>query len=117
MYVTSFSALRLNLRLTAELTHKLPNDRDCFQRWPQVCGKRFDSCFIRRRLLSNGTLYFSTVLHSGTNRPDEGMYQCVATLDGVGTIVSRTAELKVAGEVKFVTDIFAICTLQEPIKN
>ena len=53
---------------------------------------------ISRRLLSNGTLYFSTVLHSRTNRPDEGMYQCVATLDGVGTIVSRTAELKVAGK-------------------
>ena len=53
---------------------------------------------ISRRLLSNGTLYFSTVLHSRTNRPDEGLYQCVATLDGVGTIVSRTAELKVAGK-------------------
>ena len=64
----------------------------------QVFGKRFNSRFIFRRLLSNGTLYFSTVLHSRTNRPDEGMYQCVATLDGVGTIVSRTAELKVAGK-------------------
>ena len=53
---------------------------------------------ISRRLLSNGTLYFSTVIHSRTNHPDEGIYQCVATLDGVGTIVSRTAELKVAGE-------------------
>ena len=38
------------------------------------------------------------MLHSRTNRPDEGLYQCVATLDGVGTIVSRTAELKVAGK-------------------
>ena len=51
-----------------------------------------------RRLLSNGSLYFSTVYHTRTNRPDEGIYQCVATSDEIGTLISRTATLKVAGK-------------------
>ena len=51
-----------------------------------------------RRLLSNGSLYFSTVYHTRTNRPDEGIYQCVATSDDIGTLISRTATLKVAGK-------------------
>ena len=79
--------------------------------------QRFNSPLIPRRLLSNGTLYFSTVIHSRTNRPDEGIYQCVATLDGVGTIVSRTAELKVAGEKRVLfTGPPVIYLLSERIK-
>ncbi|NXS12671.1 NEO1 protein, partial [Neodrepanis coruscans] len=52
----------------------------------------------RRQLLPGGSLLISSVLHSKHNRPDEGHYQCVATVDSLGTIVSRTAKLTVAGE-------------------
>ena len=55
---------------------------------------------ISRRLLSNGSLYFSTVYHTRNKRPDEGLYQCVATVESIGTIVSRTATLKVAGTLE-----------------
>uniref|UniRef100_A0A8C6KR42 DCC netrin 1 receptor n=1 Tax=Nothobranchius furzeri TaxID=105023 RepID=A0A8C6KR42_NOTFU len=51
----------------------------------------------RRRQLSNGTLLVQNVLHSRHHRPDEGGYQCLATLDGLGSIVSRTASVTVAG--------------------
>lgn len=51
----------------------------------------------RRRQLSNGSLLVQNVMHSRHHRPDEGEYQCLATLDGVGSIVSRTAKVTVAG--------------------
>ena len=47
-------------------------------------------------MLDNGSLYFSQVEHSRSHRPDEGSYQCVATVSGLGAIVSRTASLTVA---------------------
>ena len=53
-----------------------------------------------RRLLANGSLYFSTVQHTRTTRPDEGLYQCVAKAEKIGTIVSRTAKLQVAGKTQ-----------------
>jgi hypothetical protein len=59
--------------------------------------------FPSRRLLSNGSLFFSTVQHTRTSRPDEGLYQCVAKAEKIGTIVSRTATLKVAGKTRFTT--------------
>jgi hypothetical protein len=34
-----------------------------------------------------------------TSRPDEGLYQCVAKAEKIGTIVSRTAKLQVAGKI------------------
>uniref|UniRef100_A0A8C4Q661 Cell adhesion molecule-related/down-regulated by oncogenes n=1 Tax=Eptatretus burgeri TaxID=7764 RepID=A0A8C4Q661_EPTBU len=49
-----------------------------------------------RSLLRHGALHFSHVLHSKDPEPDEGLYQCVITLDGVGIAVSRTARLVVA---------------------
>uniref|UniRef100_A0A3B3VAR2 Ig-like domain-containing protein n=1 Tax=Poecilia latipinna TaxID=48699 RepID=A0A3B3VAR2_9TELE len=52
----------------------------------------------RRRQLDNGTLTVQNVVHSRHHRPDEGEYQCLATLDGLGSIVSRTAKVTVAGE-------------------
>lgn len=52
----------------------------------------------RRRQLENGTLTVQNVVHSRHHRPDEGEYQCLATLDGLGSIVSRTAKVTVAGE-------------------
>ncbi|KTF78177.1 hypothetical protein cypCar_00040499, partial [Cyprinus carpio] len=50
----------------------------------------------RRQLLSNGSLLVQNVLHSRHHRPDEGSYQCLATLEGLGAIVSRTAKVTVA---------------------
>ncbi|PSN38934.1 hypothetical protein C0J52_08943 [Blattella germanica] len=47
-----------------------------------------------RSRLSNGSLYISTVFPGQPGL--QGDYQCVATLDNVGSIVSRTARLKVA---------------------
>uniref|UniRef100_A0A665TNK5 DCC netrin 1 receptor n=1 Tax=Echeneis naucrates TaxID=173247 RepID=A0A665TNK5_ECHNA len=56
----------------------------------------------RRRQLSNGSLLVQNVVHSRHHRPDEGEYQCLATLDGLGSIVSRTAKVTVAGPLKVV---------------
>ncbi|KAL1248122.1 hypothetical protein QQF64_023498, partial [Cirrhinus molitorella] len=50
----------------------------------------------RKRQLADGSLLISTVVHSKHNKPDEGVYQCVATIDNLGTISSRTARLTVA---------------------
>ncbi|XP_022241028.1 neogenin-like isoform X3 [Limulus polyphemus] len=55
----------------------------------------------RRSLLPNGSLYFSNVHHSRTERPDEGVYQCMATIDNLGTIVSRSAKIQVASLLRF----------------
>lgn len=52
----------------------------------------------RRRLLPDGSLFITSVVHSKHNKPDEGIYQCVATVDSLGSIVSRTARLSVAGK-------------------
>uniref|UniRef100_A0A671QY15 Ig-like domain-containing protein n=1 Tax=Sinocyclocheilus anshuiensis TaxID=1608454 RepID=A0A671QY15_9TELE len=52
----------------------------------------------RRQLLSNGSLLVQNVLHSRHHRPDEGSYQCLASLEDLGAIVSRTAEVSVAGK-------------------
>ncbi|XP_038003535.1 neogenin isoform X7 [Motacilla alba alba] len=55
----------------------------------------------RRQLLPDGSLLINGVVHSKHNKPDEGYYQCVATVDSLGTIVSRTAKLTVAGLPRF----------------
>ncbi|XP_073435559.1 neogenin isoform X11 [Dendrobates tinctorius] len=55
----------------------------------------------RRRLLPDGSLFITSVVHSKHNKPDEGIYQCVATVDSLGSIVSRTARLSVAGLPRF----------------
>lgn len=52
----------------------------------------------RRRILPDGSLLFTHVVHSKHNKPDEGTYQCVATIENLGSISSRTARLWVAGE-------------------
>ncbi|XP_039606343.1 netrin receptor DCC isoform X1 [Polypterus senegalus] len=54
----------------------------------------------RRQQLSNGSLLIQNVVHSRHHRPDEGLYQCQATLEGVGAIVSRMAKVTVAGPLK-----------------
>uniref|UniRef100_A0A3B5RAP4 Neogenin 1b n=1 Tax=Xiphophorus maculatus TaxID=8083 RepID=A0A3B5RAP4_XIPMA len=55
----------------------------------------------RRRVLPDGSLFFAHVVHSKHNKPDEGTYQCVANIDNVGSISSRTARLAVAGIPRF----------------
>uniref|UniRef100_A0A8C6YCR4 Neogenin n=1 Tax=Naja naja TaxID=35670 RepID=A0A8C6YCR4_NAJNA len=57
----------------------------------------------RRQLLPDGSLLINSVVHSKHNKPDEGHYQCVATVESLGTIVSRTAKLTVAGLPRFIT--------------
>uniref|UniRef100_A0A8C5QIN0 Neogenin 1 n=1 Tax=Leptobrachium leishanense TaxID=445787 RepID=A0A8C5QIN0_9ANUR len=71
---------------------------------PKIEWKK-DGIFLgpddRRRLLPDGSLYISSVVHSKHNKPDEGIYQCEATVDSLGSIVSRTAKLSVAGLPRF----------------
>uniref|UniRef100_A0A8C5BIS3 Neogenin n=1 Tax=Gadus morhua TaxID=8049 RepID=A0A8C5BIS3_GADMO len=55
----------------------------------------------RRKLLADGSLLISQVVHSKHNKPDEGTYQCVATIDNLGSISSRVARLSVAGMPRF----------------
>ncbi|XP_018538972.1 neogenin 1a isoform X9 [Lates calcarifer] len=55
----------------------------------------------RRHILPDGSLFFTHVVHSKHNKPDEGTYQCVATIDNLGSISSRTARLSVAGMPRF----------------
>uniref|UniRef100_A0A672I704 DCC netrin 1 receptor n=1 Tax=Salarias fasciatus TaxID=181472 RepID=A0A672I704_SALFA len=56
----------------------------------------------RRRQLANGSLLVQNVVHSRHHRPDEGEYQCLATLEGLGSIVSRRAKVTVAGPLRVV---------------
>ncbi|XP_048376519.2 neogenin 1a isoform X4 [Stegostoma tigrinum] len=55
----------------------------------------------RRQILPEGSLLIRSVVHSKHHKPDEGFYQCVATIDSLGTIVSRTAKVTVAGLPRF----------------
>uniref|UniRef100_A0A668AZ52 Neogenin n=1 Tax=Myripristis murdjan TaxID=586833 RepID=A0A668AZ52_9TELE len=55
----------------------------------------------RRRVLPDGSLLITQVVHSKHNKPDEGTYQCVATIENLGSISSRTARLSVAGMPRF----------------
>ncbi|XP_077483966.1 neogenin protein frazzled isoform X8 [Amblyomma americanum] len=55
----------------------------------------------RRSILSNGSLYFRSVHHTRAERPDEGVYQCVASIPNVGTMLSRSAKLQVAALPRF----------------
>ncbi|XP_061743515.1 neogenin 1a isoform X2 [Nerophis ophidion] len=57
----------------------------------------------RRRILPDGSLLFTHVVHSKHNKPDEGTYQCVATIENLGSISTRTARLVVAGMPRFVS--------------
>uniref|UniRef100_A0A672QX84 Neogenin 1a n=1 Tax=Sinocyclocheilus grahami TaxID=75366 RepID=A0A672QX84_SINGR len=57
----------------------------------------------RRQVLAEGSLLISSVVHSKHNKPDEGVYQCVATIDNLGTIISRTARVNVAGIPRYLS--------------
>ena len=55
----------------------------------------------RKQQLPNGSLLIQNILHSRHHKPDEGLYQCEASLGDAGSIVSRTARVAVAGEWVF----------------
>ncbi|XP_059372602.1 neogenin-like isoform X10 [Carassius carassius] len=57
----------------------------------------------RRQVLADGSLLITSVVHSKHNKPDEGVYQCVATIDNLGTIISQTARLSVAGIPRYLS--------------
>lgn len=52
----------------------------------------------RKQQLSNGSLLIQNILHSRHHKPDEGLYQCEASLGDSGSIISRTAKVAVAGK-------------------
>lgn len=52
----------------------------------------------RRQQFSNGSLLIQNIVHSRHHKPDEGLYQCEASLEGTGAIISRTAKVSVAGK-------------------
>ncbi|XP_021962804.1 neogenin isoform X2 [Folsomia candida] len=55
----------------------------------------------RRSILANGSLHITSLIRARDSRPEEGSYQCVATLDGTGTILSRFAKVQAASIVRF----------------
>ncbi|KAM9794713.1 netrin receptor DCC isoform 5-T5 [Syngnathus typhle] len=56
----------------------------------------------RRQEMANGSLLVQNIVHTRHHRPDEGEYQCLSTLEGLGSIVSRTARVTVAGPLRVV---------------
>ncbi|KAJ8402092.1 hypothetical protein AAFF_G00373270 [Aldrovandia affinis] len=64
----------------------------------------------RRQQLANGSLVVQNVVHSRHHRPDEGSYQCLASLEGVGAIVSRTAKVTVSGPLRLVVPTESVST-------
>ncbi|XP_042907153.1 neogenin isoform X2 [Parasteatoda tepidariorum] len=63
--------------------------------------------------MSNGSLIFKKVVHSRTERPDEGLYQCSAFKEGVGTIISKEAKLQIASLPPFAKVITDLSVSQE----
>ncbi|NXD09458.1 DCC protein, partial [Nothocercus nigrocapillus] len=57
----------------------------------------------RRQQLANGSLLIQNIVHSRHHKPDEGLYQCEASLEGIGAIISRTAKVTVAGPLRFLS--------------
>ncbi|KAM5218740.1 netrin receptor DCC isoform 7-T8 [Hipposideros larvatus] len=57
----------------------------------------------RKQQLPNGSLLIQNILHSRHHKPDEGLYQCEASLGDSGSIISRTAKVAVAGPLRFLS--------------
>uniref|UniRef100_A0A7N4NUV9 Netrin receptor DCC n=1 Tax=Sarcophilus harrisii TaxID=9305 RepID=A0A7N4NUV9_SARHA len=57
----------------------------------------------RKQQLPNGSLLIQNIVHSRHHKPDEGLYQCEASLGDYGAIVSRTAKVSVAGPLRFLS--------------
>ncbi|XP_027562489.1 netrin receptor DCC-like, partial [Neopelma chrysocephalum] len=67
---------------------------------PKIRWKK-DSVFLppesdeRLQQLPNGSLWIRNVVHSRHHKPDEGIYQCEASLEKLGAVVSRAAKVLV----------------------
>ncbi|XP_061470633.1 netrin receptor DCC isoform X2 [Rhineura floridana] len=78
------------------------------QAFPVIKWKK-DGVFLnlavdeRRQQFSNGSLLIQNIVHSRHHKPDEGLYQCEASLEGIGAIISRTAKVSVAGPLRFLS--------------
>ncbi|XP_058133726.1 netrin receptor DCC isoform X1 [Dasypus novemcinctus] len=57
----------------------------------------------RKQQLPNGSLLIQNIVHSRHHKPDEGLYQCEASLGDAGSIISRTAKVAVAGPLRFLS--------------
>ncbi|XP_066567064.1 netrin receptor DCC [Amia ocellicauda] len=108
----SFTALKFTLEPADTITVRGGNVQlDCAaesdQGTPVISWKK-DGIFLnavvdeRRQQLSNGSLIIQNVVHSRHHRPDEGLYQCLASMEGVGAIVSRMAKVTVSGPLRLV---------------
>nr|XP_038952517.1 netrin receptor DCC isoform X3 [Rattus norvegicus] len=62
----------------------------------------------RKQQLPNGSLLIQNILHSRHHKPDEGLYQCEASLGDSGSIISRTAKVMVAGPLRFLSQTESI---------
>ncbi|XP_007425682.2 netrin receptor DCC-like, partial [Python bivittatus] len=62
----------------------------------------------RRQQFPNGSLLIQNIVHSRHHKPDEGLYQCEASLEGTGAIISRTAKVSVAGPLRFLSQTDSI---------
>ncbi|KAJ8417946.1 hypothetical protein AAFF_G00227890 [Aldrovandia affinis] len=55
----------------------------------------------QRQLLADGSLLVTSVVRSRDGQADEGLYQCMASIPGLGTISSRYTQLTVTGLPRF----------------
>ncbi|XP_051030232.1 netrin receptor DCC-like, partial [Phodopus roborovskii] len=62
----------------------------------------------RKQQLPNGSLLIQNILHSRHHKPDEGLYQCEASLGDSGSIISRIAKVAVAGPLRFLSQTESI---------
>lgn len=88
------------------------------QGFPTIKWKK-DGVFLnlavdeRRQQFSNGSLLIQNIVHSRHHKPDEGLYQCEASLEGIGAIVSRMAKVSVAGMIStFIESDWVMVDLQ-----
>ena len=52
----------------------------------------------RVQLMSNGSLYIRRIIHRPKkSRTDAGVYDCIATLGNIGSIIARRVRVQVAG--------------------
>ena len=57
----------------------------------------------RKQQLPNGSLLIQNIFHSRHHKPDEGLYQCEASLGDSGSTIRRTAKVAGAGKLVFLS--------------
>ena len=67
-----------------------------FKMMPLRTGEGYTCSSLCRSQLANGSLYINTAAVYGSIPELTGSYQCLASVDDVGAIVSRTATIKLA---------------------